>query len=125
MNFDSYDPENGSYYDETFATKGEVRPGFEPLIAGIHGLPHGVLAARQAAAERALLSMGITFTLNGDEAAPSASSRSTSSRASSRGEEWKRLERGLRQRIDALNLFICDVYGEQRILKDGVVPSTW
>jgi uncharacterized circularly permuted ATP-grasp superfamily protein len=122
MNFDSYDPENGSYYDETFATKGEVRPGFEPLIAGIHGLPHGVLAARQAAAERALLSMGITFTLNGDEGGERIFPFDVIPRIVS-GREWKRLEAGLRQRIEALNLFICDVYGDQRILKDGVVAE--
>src|SRR6185436_1117456 len=123
MNFDSYDPENGSYYDETFATKGEVRPGFEPLIAGIHGLPHGALAARQAAAERALLSMGITFTLNGDDGGAERIFPFDVIPRIVSGREWKRLEAGLRQRIEALNLFICDVYGDQRILKDGVVAE--
>ena len=38
-------------------------------------------------------------------------------------EEWETLERGLRQRVDALNLFLADVYGKQRILADGVVPE--
>jgi uncharacterized circularly permuted ATP-grasp superfamily protein len=37
--------------------------------------------------------------------------------------EWQRLEQGLKQRIEALNLFITDVYGEQKIIKDGVVPE--
>ncbi len=55
--------------------------------------------------------------------APSGSSRSTSSRGSSRRAEWSRIERGLKQRIRALNLFIDDVYHEQQIVKDGVVPA--
>jgi uncharacterized circularly permuted ATP-grasp superfamily protein len=67
MDFDTYDPENGSYYDETFAARGQPRAGFEPLVAGIRALEPGVLASRQVAAERALLSMGITFTLNGEK----------------------------------------------------------
>jgi len=55
MDFDTYDPENGSYYDETFAARGQPRAGFEPLVEGIRALEPGVLASRQVAAERALL----------------------------------------------------------------------
>ena len=66
MKFDVYDPQNGPFYDETFAAPGVPRPGFEPLVNGINGLESGSLLMRQAAAERALLSMGITFTLYGD-----------------------------------------------------------
>jgi uncharacterized circularly permuted ATP-grasp superfamily protein len=123
MNFDSYDPENGAFYDETFAGKGEARSGFEALVAGIRALPHGVLAARQSAAERALLSMGITFTLNGDNGGGERIFPFDIIPRIVSGREWKKLEAGLRQRIEALNLFICDVYGDQRILKDRVVPE--
>ena len=66
MKFDAYDPQNGPFYDETFAATGVPRPGFEPLVNGINALESGSLLMRQAAAERALLSMGITFTLYGD-----------------------------------------------------------
>jgi uncharacterized circularly permuted ATP-grasp superfamily protein len=123
MNFESYDPENGSFYDETFASKGQARSGFEALIAGIHALPPGALAARQAAAERALLSMGITFTLNGESDGGERIFPFDIIPRIVSGREWKKLEAGLRQRIEALNLFICDVYGDQKILKDGVVPE--
>ena len=67
MKFDVYDPQNGPFYDETFAATGVPRPGFEPLVNGINALESGSLLMRQAAAERALLSMGITFTLYGDK----------------------------------------------------------
>ena len=120
MKFDGYDPETGPFFDEIFEAPGCPRPGCSPLVTGINGLPMGELAARQAAAERALLSMGITFTLNGEgerifpfDIIPRILS----------AKEWERLEAGLKQRIEALNLFIADVYGDQKILKDGVVPE--
>jgi uncharacterized circularly permuted ATP-grasp superfamily protein len=123
MDFDTYDPENGSYYDETFAGRGHPRAGFEPLVAGIRALEPGALASRQVAAERALLSMGITFTLN-DEKGNSERifpfdviPRVVSAR------EWKRIDAALRQRIEALNLFICDIYGDQKVLRDKIVPE--
>src|SRR5882757_868820 len=123
MNFDTYDPENGPFYDETFAKTGEPRPGFEPLVAGIRGLEPGGLSAPQAAAERSLLSMGITFTLNGEDGSSERIFPFDIIPRIVSGREWNRLEAGLRQRIEALNLFICDVYGDQKILRDKVVPE--
>jgi uncharacterized circularly permuted ATP-grasp superfamily protein len=123
MKFDVYDPQNGPFYDETFAARGVPRPGFEPLVSGINALEPGSLLMRQAAAERSLLSMGITFTLYGEGGSSErifpfdVIPRVVSSK------EWERIERGLRQRIEALNLFLCDVYGDQKILKDKVVPE--
>jgi uncharacterized circularly permuted ATP-grasp superfamily protein len=123
MNFDSYDPENGPFFDETFEDVGKARSGFEPLVAGINALDSGVLLTRQAAAERALLSMGITFTLNGDNGGTERIFPFDVIPRVVSGKEWNRLEAGLRQRIEALNLFLCDIYGEQRILRDKVVPE--
>jgi uncharacterized circularly permuted ATP-grasp superfamily protein len=120
MQFDLYDPEGSAYFDEIFEAPAAPRAGCGPLVTGINGLPPGELAQRQAAAERAFLRMGITFTLNGEgerifpfDIIP----RIISAR------EWQRIEKGLKQRIEALNLFIDDVYGEQKILRDGVVPE--
>jgi uncharacterized circularly permuted ATP-grasp superfamily protein len=120
MNFDAYDPENGPFFDEVFEAKTSPRPFCMPLVSGINNLPPGELGTRQAAAERALLSMGITFTLNGEgerifpfDIIPRIISAT----------EWQRLERGLTQRIEALNLFIQDVYGDQKIIADKVVPA--
>jgi uncharacterized circularly permuted ATP-grasp superfamily protein len=123
LSFDAYDPENGRFYDETFSAAGRPRPGFEPLVSGINALEPGVLASRQAAAERALLNMGITFTLNDDNGgAERIFPFDVVPRVISSG-EWRRLEAGLRQRIEALNLFLCDLYGAQKILADKVVPA--
>src|SRR5690349_15294303 len=111
MKFDAYDPENGPFFDETFCARGEPRAGCGPLVSTIDGLGAGTLLSRQAAAERALLSMGITFTLNGDNGNERIFPFDVVPRVVS-AQEWARLERGLRQRIHALNLFLCDVYGE-------------
>jgi len=123
MDFEGYDPENGPFYDEMFESPAKPRSGVEPLVSTINGFGAGVLASRQAAAERALLNMGITFTLNGDQSnserifpfdiIPRIIARS----------EWERIETGLVQRITALNLFLSDIYADQRIVKDGVVPE--
>jgi len=123
LDFRSYDPEGGSYFDEMFEAPERPRKGVEPLVHSINGLSPGVLAARQASAERTLLAMGITFTLNGEE---SSSERifpfDIIPRIISHA-EWSRIEAGLVQRITALNLFVCDIYGAQRIVRDGVVPE--
>ena len=54
MKFDVYDPQNGPFYDETFAATGVPRPGFEPLVNGINALEPGSLLMRQAAADAAI-----------------------------------------------------------------------
>ncbi len=124
MKFDVYDPQNGPFYDETFAARGVARAGFEPLVSGINALEAGSLLARQAAAERALLSMGITFTLYGEGGSTERIFPFDVIPRVVSAHEWERIDRGLRQRIEALNLFLCDVYGDQKILKDKVVPES-
>lgn len=123
MDFQAYDPENGPYFDEMFEAPEKPRSGAEPLVSNINGFGAGVLAARQAAAERALLNMGITFTLNSDNG---NSERIFPFDVIPRiipKREWDHIEAGLKQRISALNLFLTDVYGKQQILRDGVVPD--
>ena len=70
-----------------------------------------------------MVQLGITFNVYGDRQGPSGSFRSTSSRGSSAATNGSMLERGLRQRITALNMLIDDLYHDQRIVKDGVLPE--
>ncbi len=123
LDFGEYDPENGPFYDEMFLSRGQARPGVEPLVRGINELPDGALEARQAAAERALLTMGITFTLQAEEGGTERIFPFDIIPRVVGAKEWAQLEAGLCQRILALNLFLTDIYGKQRILKDGVVPE--
>src|SRR5262245_56965336 len=81
------------------------------------------LRARQIAAERALLTRGITFSVYGDAAGTEKIFPfDIIPRVIPTG-DWQVLERGLGQRVRALNLFIDDVYHDRRIVKAGVVPE--
>ena len=121
MTFESYDTE--TFYDEMFLPDGSPRPEARRLVERIEALPNGELVRRHQAAERSLLYTGITFTVYGDEAGterifpfdivPRIVSRET----------WDPIERGLKQRVEALNLFIDDVYHDRKIVRDGVVPA--
>jgi len=111
------------FFDELFEPDGKPRLGAEPLVRKIESLSAGELLRRQQDAERTLLQLGITFNVYGDgggierifpfDVIPRIVSAT----------EWDRLEAGLKQRVLALNMFIDDVYHEQRIVKDGVVPQ--
>lgn len=121
MRFDSYDP--GDFYDELFAGKGKPRPEATPLIERIHSLSEGELKRRQEAAQIALFKQGVTFSVYGDsEGTERIFPFDIIPRIVAAG-EWAKLEAGLKQRIFALNLFIADIYGEQKIIKDGIIPA--
>ncbi len=84
----------------------------------------GELLHRQQAAERALLNMGITFNVYGEGASTERIFPfDIIPRIVARAREWNGIERGLKQRIRALNCFIDDIYHDQKILKDGVIPA--
>jgi uncharacterized circularly permuted ATP-grasp superfamily protein len=121
MRFKQYDV--GNFFDEMFSPEGCPRPAAQPLIKLIESLPDGELLARQQAAERALLQMGITFNVYGADAGVEKIFPFDIVPRIVDGAEWGRIEAGLRQRIRALNLFIDDIYHQQRILKDGVIPK--
>src|SRR5208337_2027120 len=121
MNFASY--EVGSFYDE-FLTEAKVaRPGAGNLLHNIQSLPAGEFARRQAAAERVLMQLGITFNVYGEQAGVEKIFPFDIVPRIVSAAEWSRLEKGLKQRIHALSLFIDDLYHEQKILNDGIVPN--
>ena len=102
---------------------GCARPGSCLLKERIEALPDGELLQRQEAAERLLLQSGITFNVYGDSAGTERIFPFDLVPRIVAAAEWEGIERGLKQRIHALNLFIDDVYHDQRIVKDGVVPA--
>ena len=121
MTFAHYDPEG--FFDEMFVSAGAPRPGAYALTQVIDALPAGEIERRQRSAERALLAMGITFNVYGaDEGTERIFPFDLIPRIVSAA-EWRTIERGLKPRIHALNLFIDDIYHERRILKDGVIPD--
>ena len=86
-------------------------------------LADGTLAKRQLEAEASLKKMGITFNVYGhDEGTEKVWPFDLVPRIID-SNEWDRISAGLKQRIHALNLFICDIYNDQRIIKDKAVPA--
>ncbi len=121
MKFDTYD--TGSFFDEMFTADGQPRPGYLALKKRLEALPDGEINARQAAAEQLFYDLGITFTVYGhSEGTEKIFPFDIVPRIIERT-EWEFLERGLKQRIYALNLFINDIYHDQKIVGDGVVPE--
>jgi len=114
-------PENG-VYDELLTPGGEPRPAARAVLSHFGELGPEALRQRQDAADAAIRAMGITFTVyseagNIDRSWPfDIVPRTMSAR------EWARIDAGLRQRLQALNCFIDDIYNEQRILADGIFP---
>ena len=109
-------------YDEMFAGPGDPRPPYEALYRRLQELPVAELLRREQAAELSFLQQGITFTVYGrDEGAERIIPHDLLPRILT-GAEWATIERGLAQRITALNLFLKDIYHGGQILAAGVVP---
>jgi uncharacterized circularly permuted ATP-grasp superfamily protein len=121
MTFAQYDP--AEFFDEMFAAAGAPRPAARALTQVIDTLPPGEIERRQRSAERALMAMGITFNVYGQDEGTERIFPFDLIPRIVPAAEWKTIERGLKQRIQALNLFIDDIYHERKILKDGVIPA--
>jgi uncharacterized circularly permuted ATP-grasp superfamily protein len=102
--------------------RGAARPGFEPLAEWLRATPTAELERRQQAAEIAFRQTGITFNVYGDEEAGERIIPFDIVPRIFSAAEWRRLSEGLEQRVWAINAFLADIYGERRILNEGVVP---
>ncbi len=118
--FGGYD-KRGSYakaFDEMFDAQGSVRGPYKGIYAELAPSDASELEARSDALGRAFIDQGITFSLSGQERpfpldlVPRVISAA----------EWSRLEKGITQRVRALELYLDDIYGDQEILRDGVIP---
>jgi len=109
-------------YDEMFSGPDALHPHYETLLDHFSSLPTDELRRRKQAADLSFLNQGITFTVYGrDEGTERIFPYDPVPRIIT-ANEWATVERGLAQRITALNLFLKDIYNEGRILKDGIVP---
>jgi uncharacterized circularly permuted ATP-grasp superfamily protein len=109
-------------YDEMFTPLGQVREHYRILYDRLREMSAGELVSRQHYADAAFLNQGITFTVYGED---SGTERifpyDLLPRIITAG-EWAVVERGLAQRITALNHFLHDIYNDGKIFKDGVIP---
>nr|WP_109788560.1 circularly permuted type 2 ATP-grasp protein [Mycolicibacterium confluentis] len=101
-----------------FDADGNVRGPYKGIYAELAPSDASELAARSEALGRAFIDQGITFSLSGQERpfpldlVPRVISAA----------EWSRLEKGIKQRVTALEMYLDDIYGDQEILRDGVIP---
>jgi uncharacterized circularly permuted ATP-grasp superfamily protein len=121
MGFSGYDTDG--CFDEMFDEHSRPRAAARPLVQFVETLPDGELLRRQQSAERALLHMGITFNVYGDSAGTERIFPFDLLPRIVAASEWDYIERGLKQRIRALNLFLDDIYHQQKIVRDGVIPA--
>ncbi|HEX4869831.1 MAG TPA: circularly permuted type 2 ATP-grasp protein [Moraxellaceae bacterium] len=111
------------FYDEMFAAPGQIRPEYRAFADWLHSHPEEDLAQRRQEADWLFRRVGITFAVYGDkEGAERLIPFDTIPRIIAAA-EWERVARGLRQRVQALNLFLHDIYHRQDILRAGVVPA--
>ncbi|AUN95377.1 circularly permuted type 2 ATP-grasp protein [Pseudazoarcus pumilus] len=121
IDWKTYDPT--PFHDELIAQRGRPRPAAKVLTDYLAGLDDEEIRARKKAAELAIIEMGISFTVysegeNIDRAWPFDIVPRIIPLS-----EWRGIERGLTQRLKALNLFIEDLYNAQRIVRDKVLPE--
>jgi uncharacterized circularly permuted ATP-grasp superfamily protein len=109
-------------YDEMFEPNGEVREHYKLLLKTFTGLPQEELMRRKHSADMSFLTQGITFTVYGKKEGTERIFPYDMLPRIITGAEWNVIERGLIQRITALNLFLRDVYTDGKILSDGFVP---
>lgn len=119
--FDGYfdNGKYGSAFDEMFDTDGKTRTPYKGIHTALEPSSSADLDGRSDALGRAFVDQGITFSLSGQER-PFPLDQVP--RVIAAG-EWSRLERGIKQRVKALEMFLADIYGDQEILRDGVVPK--
>src|SRR5271157_3392011 len=106
-----------------YAKGGEVRPHYRLLADRLARLAIPEFERRRAAVDLAFLRRGVTFTVYNDAEGTERIFPFDLIPRIIPATEWSRLEAGLIQRITALNLFLHDLYHEQKILKDNVIPA--
>jgi uncharacterized circularly permuted ATP-grasp superfamily protein len=119
--FDGYQRLPGTH-DEFFGADGQAHPAVAAVVARLNVLGRSDFRRLKRLADDSFLRGGITFTLyRGNESTERIFPFDLIPRVIA-ASEWRRVEQGLEQRIKALNLFLADVYGDQRILHEGIIP---
>ncbi|MFV0377968.1 MAG: circularly permuted type 2 ATP-grasp protein [Mangrovibacterium sp.] len=121
INFQSYEMED--FFDETFDADHQVRPHYALFAERLQKMGLKKLNLLQHSTDRVQLSLGMTFNVYSDNQGIERILHLDIIPRIVSGKDWDFLERGLKQRIYALNLFINDLYNEQKILKDKIIPK--
>ncbi|MGB3606188.1 circularly permuted type 2 ATP-grasp protein [Psychroserpens sp.] len=121
LDFSSYDTKG--FYDEMFDEHNVVRPNYKLYLERIEKIGHKKLNRLQHSTDRAQLSLGMTFNVYNDNQGVERILPLDIIPRIINNNEWTHLENGLQQRIKALNLFIQDIYNDQKVFKDKIIPK--
>lgn len=110
-------------YDEMTVANGRVREHYRSFGDWLERTPADRIAQKRAEAERAFHRVGITFAVYGEDAGTERLIPFDLVPRIIPAKEWRVLEAGVKQRVHALNLFLHDIYHDQKILSAGVVPA--
>ena len=121
VNWKTYNPR--PFFDEIISSPGYARKPAKKLASYLRSLTHEELLQKKTAAELAIKTMGISFTVYSDAGNIDREWPMDIIPRLIAGSEWDQTSKGLRQRLAALNCFIDDIYNQQKILKDKIVPA--
>jgi uncharacterized circularly permuted ATP-grasp superfamily protein len=121
FSFDNYNAEG--FFDEMFTEDGQIRSGYTFFKDRVEQLSKEEFMRRQISAERALMAMGITFNVYSENEGTERIMPVDIIPRIVSAQDWEKMEKGLIQRITALNLFLADIYSDQKIIKDGIIPK--
>ena len=121
LNFSGYDTKG--FYDEMFDENNVVRSNYKLFLDRLKKISHKKLSSLQHATDREQLSLGMTFNVYSDNQGVERILHLDIIPRIIDNTEWTLLEKGLQQRIRALNLFIQDIYNDQKVLKDKIIPK--
>lgn len=121
IDFSAYDTKG--FYDEMFDEDNNVRPNYKLFLDRLQNMSHRKLKGLQHSTDRAQLSLGMTFNVYNDNQGVERILHLDIIPRIIENKEWQYLEKGLQQRIKALNLFIQDIYNDQKVFKDKIIPK--
>ncbi|TXE11252.1 circularly permuted type 2 ATP-grasp protein [Algoriphagus aquimarinus] len=113
----------GEHYDEMISGEGEIREHYNEFYNHLKKTSSKKMNQLQHSANQTQRSMGMTFNVYHDNQGMEKILHLDIIPRIIPNSEWQKLEAGLKQRTQALNMFLQDVYNERNILKDGIVPS--
>jgi len=107
-----------------YDVKGDCRPHYQAFARWLADTPVELLDQRRREADLLFHRAGITFTLYGDEQGTERLIPFDIIPRSIKASEWQKVEQGCIQRVQALNMFLADIYHQQHILKEGIIPPS-
>ncbi len=109
--------------DELIDHAGKIRPDWQPFIAGLSSMSDAEIAGAWSSAERLVRDDGVTYNVHGDPSGEDRPWRLDPVPLLIAPGEWQALERGIIQRAHLLNAVLADLYSDQRLLTDGLIPA--